>query len=669
MSVSESRSAAKTNLDELGNLLRGAGAEPESAHDALVELARRLAPLHSPPYPQAVSEQGRPDTELTTQPLETAKLPPSNSEASNAPSNTAFVEKLARRLALLHSPPYPQAVSEHGRTETELTTQPLETAKLPPSNSEASNAPSNTAFVEKLARRLALLHSSPYPQAVSEQGRPDTELTTQPLETAKLPPSNSEASNAPSKTAFVEKLARRLAPRYSSPYSQAVSEQGRTDTELTTQPLETAKLPPSNSEVSDAPSKTAFVDVGAKQAFEFEDPYSHDPKQGRSGSWKLKVSALALAGLAIIGAVFALKGGVPSLPKAASFIVEAQGPAKMQPPSDRTVATSSDTGAIIPKQGIQEARDEVLSPGQPKGLNAEVSEESTPSVDFGSATAGPAQPTIGASGGTPMPAPVSTPGTGLPTAAPPPTASQFPDLNAERTLSLRPDGMSMATATPSATASGEAARTSGVSRPRAKPAPKAAIETAEIGERSTPKLDLRTRPFAGPPARVVAANIDTAAPIPTQETSSQLVHLGAPVNSEKAANALKPPQTAATPQAPLAPGQPVNPLVRALGDSIGALTARTGGAQRPVDQIATTPSGGWAVQLAAPKSESEAQSDVVQLNAKYASALSGATITVHEAQIYGATFYRVRVQGQSKIDAAALCERLKRDGGDCFIAK
>ena len=212
MSVSESRSAAKINLGELEDPLRGASTEPESADDALIELARRLAPLHSSPHPQAVSEHGRTDTELTTQPLETAKLPPSNSDASNAPSNTAFVEKLARRLALLHSSPYPQAVSEHGRTDTELTKQPLETAKLPPSNSDASNAPSNTAFVEKLARRLAPLHSSPYPQAVSENGRMDTELTTQPLETAKLPPSNSKASNAPSKTAFVEKLARRLAP-------------------------------------------------------------------------------------------------------------------------------------------------------------------------------------------------------------------------------------------------------------------------------------------------------------------------------------------------------------------------------------------------------------------------------------------------------------------------
>ena len=342
----------------------------------------------------------------------------------------------------------------------------------------------------------------------------------------------------------------------------------------------------------------------------------------------------------------------------------------MQPPSDETVATSSDTRATTPKEGIQQAHDKVaLSPEQPKGLSAEASEGNTPSVDFGSAIAGAAQPTTSASGGTPMASPVNTPVTGLPTAAPPPTASQFPDLKTERMLSLRPDEMPIATATPSATASGEAARASGVSRPRAKPALKAASETAQVGGPSASKLDLRTRPLGELPARVVAANIDTTAPSPRQETLSQRVQLGAPVNSEKAASALKAPQVAANPQAPVAPAQPVNPLVLAFSDSIGALTARTGAAQRPVDQTATTPSGAWGVQLAAPKSETEAQSDVVQLNAKYASALNGASITVHRAQIYGATFYRVRVLGQSKVDAAALCARLKRDGGDCFIAK
>ena len=35
----------------------------------------------------------------------------------------------------------------------------------------------------------------------------------------------------------------------------------------------------------------------------------------------------------------------------------------------------------------------------------------------------------------------------------------------------------------------------------------------------------------------------------------------------------------------------------------------------------------------------------------------------------GETIYRLRVAGLSKADAAALCARVKGDGGDCFIAK
>jgi hypothetical protein len=84
--------------------LRGASTEPESADDALIELARRLAPPHSSPYPQAVSEHGRTDTELTTQPLETAKLPPSNGETSGEPSKTAFVDVEAKQAFEFEDP-------------------------------------------------------------------------------------------------------------------------------------------------------------------------------------------------------------------------------------------------------------------------------------------------------------------------------------------------------------------------------------------------------------------------------------------------------------------------------------------------------------------------------------------------------------------------------------
>jgi hypothetical protein len=94
-------------------------------------------------------------------------------------------------------------------------------------------------------------------------------------------------------------------------------------------------------------------------------------------------------------------------------------------------------------------------------------------------------------------------------------------------------------------------------------------------------------------------------------------------------------------------------LARAFGELVGALAGPAG----------------WAVQLGAPKSETEAKSDLARLNAKYASALNGAPIGVHKAQVKGATVYRLRVVRLSKANAAALCSRVKGDGGDCFIVK
>ncbi len=51
----------------------------------------------------------------------------------------------------------------------------------------------------------------------------------------------------------------------------------------------------------------------------------------------------------MIGAVFALRGGLPGMPKTPPFIAAAQGPTKVQPPSDATVSTPSDAGAIPPQ--------------------------------------------------------------------------------------------------------------------------------------------------------------------------------------------------------------------------------------------------------------------------------------------------------------------------------
>ena len=73
--------------------------------------------------------------------------------------------------------------------------------------------------------------------------------------------------------------------------------------------------------------------------------------------------------------------------------------------------------------------------------------------------------------------------------------------------------------------------------------------------------------------------------------------------------------------------------------------------------------------MAAPKSEAEAKSTATKLTSKYSAELNGSQIGVHKADVNGETIYRLRVSGLTKADAAAMCARLKGEGGQCFIAK
>jgi hypothetical protein len=173
--------------------------------------------------------------------------------------------------------------------------------------------------------------------------------------------------------------------------------------------------------------------------------------------------------------------------------------------------------------------------------------------------------------------------------------------------------------------------------------PKTTSDAAAVAEASTPKLELPTKLSPKSSARVVVAKTDTTAPEANAQNPSEPAQVK-PV--EKAAKKPKPEKnvadatgTAATPEAP------------------------------PVDATPATASGGWAVQLAAPRSEAEAKSEAARLTGKYGADLNGSPIGVHKAVVNGETIYRLRVVGLTKADAAALCARLKGEGGECFIAK
>jgi hypothetical protein len=126
-------------------------------------------------------------------------------------------------------------------------------------------------------------------------------------------------------------------------------------------------------------------------------------------------------------------------------------------------------------------------------------------------------------------------------------------------------------------------------------------------------------------------------------------------------------------EAAVAPPPPAsNPLLSALTDLFGGRESPVGGRESPVRQpvnIGAVGSTDWTIQLGAPRSEAEAKRDLRRLNTRYGSALKGATVGVRKVLVNGETVYRLRADGLSRENAAALCSRVKNDGGSCSIAR
>lgn len=421
------------------------------------------------------------------------------------------------------------------------------------------------------------------------------------------------------------------------------------------QPIENVNLRPTiDEEVEELAPGASEADRAARRDYEFDVQSSNgapaeEAAERRPMRWKLAVSGLAIAGVAMIGAVFALKGAVPGLPKTAPFIAAAQGPVKVAPPSNETVASSNDPGASLLNDSAKPGAVKVVnSEEQPVDLAADASLSNPPSAAANppSIAANP----LPASGSAALAATVNTPLVATPGPPPPALSQEFPDPKPVRTVSLRPDGTPIALANPADQAPSDAKPAVATAPAPAALAPNAVAEktTSEAtgaAQPSTPKLDLPARPSEKSAARVVVAKTDTTAPEPSAQTPNEAAPNNAPAKPEKAAR------------------RPKSGQVADAAETTGAI------AQPPVDATAATTSGGWSVQLAAPRSEAEASSELAKLNTKYAAELNGSTIGVHKAVVKGETIYRLRVVGLTKADAAKLCARLKGDGGQCFIAR
>ncbi len=85
----------------------------------------------------------------------------------------------------------------------------------------------------------------------------------------------------------------------------------------------------------------------------------------------------------------------------------------------------------------------------------------------------------------------------------------------------------------------------------------------------------------------------------------------------------------------------------------------------------SAPSGGgsFAVQIAAEGSQDAAQAKFNRMRAQHSGVLGGVSPTIRSAEVNGRSVYRVRVGQMSREEAVSLCERLKADGGSCFVAR
>src|SRR6202021_1949886 len=168
--------------------------------------------------------------------------------------------------------------------------------------------------------------------------------------------------------------------------------------------------PTLDDEVEELAPGASEADRAARRDYEFDARHSDSASVADSGEdrrpmrWKLAVSALALAGVAMIGGVFALRGGMPGLKKDAPFIAAAQGPTKVAPPSDQTVTASSDAGAtLLHDTGKPASVTVVNSEEQPVDLNAQAAANNPPPASApANSSAGTADPALTAIINTPL---------------------------------------------------------------------------------------------------------------------------------------------------------------------------------------------------------------------------------------------------------------------------
>jgi hypothetical protein len=176
-------------------------------------------------------------------------------------------------------------------------------------------------------------------------------------------------------------------------------------------------------------------------------------------------------------------------------------------------------------------------------------------------------------------------------------------------------------------------------------------------------------PAAAEPRRVRAVPIRPDEGAPTRAQAQPRV---VPANPRPAPVAAAPePEDAnaplrITPQA----GRPTQRAATAIQP--GTVPSSSPAPQTTQTATATAPSAsgsGFTVQLAAEGSEDAARAKFNRMRGQYSDTLGSQSPNIRSAEVNGRSVYRVRVGNMSREEAVSLCEKLKSDGGSCFVAR
>jgi cell division protein FtsN len=162
------------------------------------------------------------------------------------------------------------------------------------------------------------------------------------------------------------------------------------------------------------------------------------------------------------------------------------------------------------------------------------------------------------------------------------------------------------------------------------------------------------------PAQAQAPARAAAAPVPPAP-----VHQPVPAQPAPAKTA---PPKSATPAPSAAPARAAAPAGVAVAPPRNLVPPATG---TPAARTAPAATGAYFLQIGAYKSQADAEAAWKTFRARHATLLAGHGLDVQRVDLGDkGIWYRARAGGFSDRDVAvAMCERLKADGGTCFLAR